>query len=480
MTDKSKGWGTGELRRGRTGFVWRARFGDVGRKAFPLRTGLTREQAEARRLVLAEIKESLTQAGVALDLMERYLTQAADATDATLQLVLQVVGEQCEGKLVERPKGSRGPTFREVAKRWTSGDLHERFPDHVREKDSERDAQRLDLIMATAIGSTVFGDLPVERIELKHCDAVMAGLPKTLTSSTRRQYGQVVSMVLSLSVQPLRFRESSPIPAKWLPRIGKPPAFTYLRPGEDAKLMGCAALPLGQRLLFGFLSREGCRVSEATALRWRDVDLEIGSITLEDTKTGESRTWALGDDVVRALTAWRAITPTSEPADAVFTDEHGRPAGEEHQAGQLRSALRRAGVTRHQLHEDGPRRSKLRAHDLRAGFATLALADGRTEDWVRSRTGWTSSAMVARYRRHASSAADLNLGWYHPLDQAIPELAQADDVDETPPRGGKLDPNLPPKTQRPLGGMADAGDLKSLAFTGVPVRVREGPPKTPR
>ena len=29
---------------------------------------------------------------------------------------------------------------------------------------------------------------------------------------------------------------------------------------------------------------------------------------------------------------------------------------------------------------------------------------------------------------------------------------------------------------RPLGGMADAGDLKSLASNGVPVRVREGPP----
>ena len=30
--------------------------------------------------------------------------------------------------------------------------------------------------------------------------------------------------------------------------------------------------------------------------------------------------------------------------------------------------------------------------------------------------------------------------------------------------------------QRPLGGMADAEDLKSFSSNGVPVRVREGPP----
>ena len=28
----------------------------------------------------------------------------------------------------------------------------------------------------------------------------------------------------------------------------------------------------------------------------------------------------------------------------------------------------------------------------------------------------------------------------------------------------------------PLGGMVDAGDLKSSVLTGVPVRVRQGPP----
>ncbi|MCA9645261.1 MAG: tyrosine-type recombinase/integrase, partial [Myxococcales bacterium] len=400
-----QGWGHGQLIPTEAGFSWRARLAGLGRKTFALRAGLTERQAQARAGILATTKARLQKAGAPPDRVERILTEAAGADDVMLKLVLQVVEEDCAGEIYDVTAGSAKPTFRDVARRWTSGELHAEHEDHVREKDSTRDAQRLAKIMDTLIGASKFGDLPVDRIELKHCDAVMAALPKNLSRTTRRAYGQTMSKVLSLSVFPLGLREASPIPAKWLPRADKPPAFTYLRPSEDAKLMGCTSLPLAQRLLFGFLAREGCRVGEAAALRWRDVDLEIGSILLEDSKTGESRTWALGDDVAAALRLWQGITRASEPSDLVFTDEHGRPIREESQAEQLRAALLVAGVNRHQLHHDGPRRSKLRAHDLRAGFATLSLASGRTEDWVRSRTGWTSSAMVARYRRQANSAA---------------------------------------------------------------------------
>ncbi len=46
---------------------------------------------------------------------------------------------------------------------------------------------------------------------------------------------------------------------------------------------------LGKRLLFGCLSREGMRVSEALSLRWRDVDLERGSVSLDKNKTDDVR-----------------------------------------------------------------------------------------------------------------------------------------------------------------------------------------------
>src|SRR5690606_22958121 len=81
-------------------------------------------------------------------------------------------------------------------------------------------------------------------------------------------------------------------------------------------------------------------------------------------------------------------------------------------------------------------------HDLRGTFVTLALAVGRTEAWVTDRTGHSSSAMIYRYKRAARLAAELDTGWFAPLDEAIPELAprggeSADGTPGEPPSGGE-------------------------------------------
>jgi len=82
------------------------------------------------------------------------------------------------------------------------------------------------------------------------------------------------------------------------------------------------------------------------------------------------------------------------------------------------------GVDRPKLFERSEHRIPLRAHDLRASFVTLALANGKAETWVTTRTGHTTSAMLNRYRRDAESIAELNLGWFAPLHEAIPEFAE--------------------------------------------------------
>jgi len=66
-------------------------------------------------------------------------------------------------------------------------------------------------------------------------------------------------------------------------------------------------------------------------------------------------------------------------------------------------------------------------HDLGATFVTLALADGKTEDWVRIRTGHCSSETIAKYRRDADAVRELKLGWLQPFYLVIPELAHVDD-----------------------------------------------------
>lgn len=45
----------------------------------------------------------------------------------------------------------------------------------------------------------------------------------------------------------------------------------------------------GKRALVAFLRATGCRLEEATRLRWSEVDLEAGTITILQTKTGQPR-----------------------------------------------------------------------------------------------------------------------------------------------------------------------------------------------
>ena len=68
-------------------------------------------------------------------------------------------------------------------------------------------------------------------------------------------------------------------------------------------------------------------------------------------------------------------------------------------------------------------RNPIPANAMPRVHAQLALpANGRSEEWIRRRTGHTSRALE-RYRRVASTLAELTPGDWTPLDRAIPELA---------------------------------------------------------
>lgn len=272
-------------------------------------------------------------------------------------------------------------------------------------------------------GGRRFGELPIAGLTLDDCDHVMTHLPATTkASATRRHYAQSLKKLIAYSVSPLRLRESTPIPLGWLPKVRIDRAKSWVYPSEDADLMKCRDVPLAHRLLFGFLAREGMRVSEALGLTWADVDLENGFVKLDENKTDDPRSWALGPDVARALAAWKRLRGAkAAKVPAIFPRVL---VTEGHIAKRLREGLAAAGVTRQEVIADDPGRARipLRAHDLRGSFVTLAFACGRSEAWVSDRTGHRSSLMLARYKRSARSAAEVGLGWFAPLDEAIPEL----------------------------------------------------------
>ncbi len=419
---------TGELIRTADGFACRVTLAGRRRPRFDLPNCATEPTARDRMKLLAAMARRFRRAGVhESEEASRLLEMAAAAAPALLPGVLQVAGELVGGELVDAKAGAV-LTFAQVAKQWTSGELRKSFPDHVKDKDSDLDAARLTRLCAIDVGGVKLGDIPIDAVTLDHAERAMRGLDavlgkrKAATAATRRAYAQVIHRVLALAVYPLRAIAANPLPKGFMPKVGKPPAFSYLYPAEDRALMACTEVPFIRRLLYGVLAHEGLRASEALGLAWRDVDLERGVVTLDVNKTDDPRAWALGEDVTRALAAWHALAKP-EPGDLIFA-EQGVPVALDGLAELFRERdLPTAKVTRHELFARTANRRPIRVHDLRGSFVTLALAEGRTETWVADRTGHRSSQMINRYRRASRGASELGLGWFAPLDASMPELA---------------------------------------------------------
>ena len=373
-----------------------------GKRKGALLTGCrTEDEAQERKVAIAVLVARLRKAGhtaVIPNTIRDGATLDAEGFSKLQKLVGRIVAGKEPG-LGGAPRARReGLTVSELATLWTSGDLARDYPDHVRAKKTSAGDERLLgwLSKVRMPDGATFGDRAVATITLDDCDHVMGALPKTAeTSSTRRQYAQSLRKLLVYAVYPLRLLPALPIPKGWLPKTRSDQAKQWIYPSEDLALMRHRDVPLARRLLYGVLAREGVRVSEALALTWADLDLERGVVRLDTNKTNDPRSWALGEDVARALDAWRTLRgskakkiPRVFPR-ALVGDRH-------HLAPRLRHGLEGAGVTRPELTKPKKGRMPLRAHDLRGTFVTLALAAGRTEAWVTDRTGHKSSKMIYR------------------------------------------------------------------------------------
>ena len=418
---------TGVLLKRRGYFAARIWIGDK-RPVLAMHASLDEGEATERARELASMATRLRDAGMVADAERALAIAARSRPGEEWGNAREMIDALCSGSTTE---ASDVPTIGTFADMWIDGTLAKRYPDHVKEKrTSDRDEQRFRLYI-----NPVIGPVRVDRFELRHADAVMAKLPRDMAAKTRKQVGQALHRLITMAVYPARHLAANPIPRGWLPGNGRKRAKSYLHPAEDARLLGCALVPLRDRLFYGFLAREGCRRGEALAMRWTDFDLDAGSVRLDENKTDDPRAWALDPGVARALRTWKARRRELEPAlsDAdfarqrVFLDDAGHVTeSNELRAGDFRVALRKAGITRAELFEDNDVRQQVRVHDLRATFITLALANGRTEAWVADRTGHRSSTMINEYRRAARTHAELNLGTLAPLDDAIPELRDAE------------------------------------------------------
>ena len=386
---------------------------------------------------------------------QTFCRQAADSTASRLAGILTLLDGVIDGTEQEAPpapaerlrvnaldptRSNASPpammTFGEFAELWTTNELARRYRRRIKEIDHTENRRRLkNHILSVKFGNQTIGDTLLNEFTLDHADHVLA--QPRLPEGSLRQVAQIMHRVLRLAEYPARLIERSPFPRGWLPESNPLKARSYLFPSEDSALMRHTAIPLVKRVYIGVAHREGPRRGNLVTLTWSCLLLDFedggGYLCLDHTKNGRDANWALDPGTAEALRRWKKICPSKTYVfpelalpQARRRPLRDRPMHVSHFSDELRAWLRECGVDRPKLFERNEHRIPLRAHDLRASFVTLALANGRSEAWVTMRTGHTTSAMLNRYRRDAESIAELNLGWFVPLQKAIPEFAELD------------------------------------------------------
>jgi integrase len=168
-----------------------------------------------------------------------------------------------------------------------------------------------------------------------------------------------------------------------------------------------------------FLATTGCRRGEALGLRWRDLDLNVGSASIRQqviplpkpggvgregrivpgTKGGEARVIELDRRTVTKLRAWRKVQAAErlafgsdyEDHDLVFPRSDGRPFHPEAFSKTFDRRLRQEAFA------DLP---TIRLHDLRHTWATLALEAGVDVAIVSKRLGHSSPVVTWQTYQH--------------------------------------------------------------------------------
>jgi integrase/recombinase XerC len=183
---------------------------------------------------------------------------------------------------------------------------------------------------------------------------------------------------------PVRLMKSIKLP-KRLPQVIGEAAVADLIDGGAATASGVAELR--DRAILEVVYAGGLRVSELTGLCWRDIDEELGLITVRAGKGNKDRIVPVGEPALEALKAWRSAMPSvAAPDGPVITNLRGGRLTPRSVQKIVARRLLSAGI-------DGT----LTPHGLRHCFATHMLNAGSDLRSIQEMLGHASLATTQRY-----------------------------------------------------------------------------------
>lgn len=310
----------------------------------------------------------------------------------------------------------RFKTWGQLARAWCSQELARLYPGagYAKKSAEGTDEPRVEFLCKY-----------IEHVPLAaFCDddywrAMRPARERCKTTSTFKAYAQVLRRVIKIAVE-LKCCPVWPLSAVCkLPKVakGEAPEFPFLYPEEFCRLMRCALIPIQYRVLWGFIIREGLRISEAYRIRWEHLaQLENGRwvLNVPATKTGRALMFVLNRGTGEVLSAFKLLRPELSGPFAWLSATNLKKA-----AIQLRTHVEQSGTTRERLLSTDGRLRRLREHDLRSTFVTWCKLAGVDNETIAQHTGHESSTMIARYNRSKATLEHLGLAPYLPLDQAM-------------------------------------------------------------
>ena len=156
-----------------------------------------------------------------------------------------------------------------------------------------------------------------------------------------------------------------------------------------------------RRAILATLTLAGLRIGELVDLRWRDVDLTAGRLTVRASKTDAgARTIDLLPTLAGELRAHKASAKPKTSSERVFTTREGAPLNQ----GNVRNRTLALSVKRanERLEAAGsvPLPEGLTPHKLRHTFASLLVALGTDPGAVMDQLGHEDAAFTLRVYRH--------------------------------------------------------------------------------
>ena len=240
----------------------------------------------------------------------------------------------------------------------------------------------------------LLSDGRVDRIESKK-------QPKGLSAKTVRNIHQIISSALKLAVEQ-KLIARNPAEGCALPKVERKEMQTL--PVEQLTSFLREAKESGVYEMYYIDLATGLRRGELLGLKWSDIDLEKGDLRVQrqigriDGKIIEMplktknayRTLPLSTEAIDVLMQQRIKTGNSE---WVFPSPTGGPMSPDSVLHMLHRVLKRAGLP------------KVRFHDLRHTFATLALQNGVDIKTVSSMLGHFSAGFTLDTYAHVTTSA---------------------------------------------------------------------------